>query len=260
MVPISDPEEAAAVLAAMVRDADVVTGFTGAGISTESGVPDFRSPGSPWKQNKPIPYDAFVASAEARQEAWRRKFTMDDTYAGARPGRGHLALAALHRSGRMPILITQNIDGLHHESGIAADSVIELHGNGTYAACIACATRHELHDIRAVFERDGHPPPCRACGGMLKSATVSFGQPMPELAMRRAVKATLACDLFLAIGSSLVVFPAAGLPRAARENGAKLVILNGEETALDSIADLVIRSDIGTVLSGMQSSLDHVHF
>jgi NAD-dependent deacetylase len=260
MIPITDPEEAAALLAAMVHDAAVITGFTGAGISTESGVPDFRSPGSPWKQNKPIPYDVFVASAEARQEAWRRKFTMDDTYAGARPGRGHLALAALHRSGRMPLLITQNIDGLHHESGIAADSVIELHGNGTYAACLACATRHELHEIRVVFERDSRPPPCNACGGMLKSATISFGQAMPEQAMRRALQATLACDLFMAIGSSLVVFPAAGLPRAARENGAKLVILNGEETSLDSIADLVIRSDIGTVLSGMQSLLDHVHF
>ncbi len=256
MIPITDPEEAAALLAAMVRDADQIAGFTGAGISTECGVPDFRTPGSPWMQNKPIPYDAFITSPEARREAWRRKFMMDDSYAGAKPGRGHMALAALHHAGRMPFLITQNIDGLHQQSGLSPDKVIELHGNGTFATCLSCGTRHELADIRPVFEQDGDTPPCRACGGILKSATVSFGQAMPEEQMRRAARATLACDLFISIGSSLVVFPAAGLPKAAQENGAKLVILNREATALDPMADLVIRADIGTVLSSMQESLD----
>jgi NAD-dependent deacetylase len=256
MILITDPEEAASALAAMVRDADQIAGFTGAGISTECGVPDFRTPGSPWMQNKPIPYDAFVASAEARREAWRRKFTMDDSYAGAKPGRGHHALSALHKAGKMPFLITQNIDGLHQQSGLPQEQVIELHGNGTFAKCLSCAERHELADIRLVFQRDGDAPPCRACRGMLKSATISFGQAMPEEQMRRAARATLACDLFMAIGSSLVVFPAAGLPKAARENGAKLVILNREPTALDPMADLVVRADIGTVLSSMQESLD----
>jgi NAD-dependent deacetylase len=256
MIPVTDPDEAAASLAVLVRAADQIAGFTGAGISTECGVPDFRSPGSPWMQNKPIPYDAFVASAEARREAWRRKFTMDDSYADARPGRGHRALAALHNAGKMPFLITQNIDGLHQQSGLPPDKVIELHGNGTFAKCLSCETRHELADIRPVFQRDGEAPPCMACGGILKSATISFGQAMPEEQMRRAAKATLACDLFLAIGSSLVVFPAAGLPKAARENGANLVILNREPTALDPLADLVIRADIGTVLSGTIAMLD----
>ncbi len=260
MTAVTDPEFAAEVLSRMVREADVITGFTGAGISTECGVPDFRSPGSPWTQNKPIPYHAFVATEEARVEAWRRKFTMDDLYAGARPGRGHLALRALQHSDRMPVLITQNIDGLHQQTGVPPESVIELHGNGTYATCLDCATRHELPAIRLVFERDGRPPPCRACGGILKSATISYGQAMPEQAMRRAVKAALSCDLFLVVGSSLVVFPAANLPRAAKENGAKLVIINGEDTAFDTFADLVIRADIGTVLSGMQHKFDHVHF
>jgi NAD-dependent deacetylase len=255
MSRLTDPVEAARRLAAMVRDADEIAGFTGAGISTECGVPDFRSPGSPWMANKPVPFDAFTTSAAARREAWRRKFTMDDSYAGAQPGRGHRALTALHRAGKMPHLITQNIDGLHQRSGLPAESVIEIHGNGTYAKCLACEERHELTGIRLVFEQEGEAPPCRTCGGILKSATISFGQAMPEHEMRRAAKAALSCDLFLAIGSSLVVFPAAGLPRAAQENGAKLVILNREPTALDEIADLVIHADIGEVLFETQTLL-----
>jgi NAD-dependent deacetylase len=252
---ITDPVESATRLADLVRQASVVTGFTGAGISTECGVPDFRSPGSPWMVNKPIPYSAFVASLEARNEAWRRKFTMDDTYAGAKPGAGHAALQALFASGKMPQLITQNIDGLHQASGIPADGVIELHGNGTYAKCLDCGMRHELAAIRPRFEADGFAPACERCAGVLKSATVSFGQAMPTEEMKLAVQATLACDLFLAVGSSLVVFPAAGLPRAAHENGAKLVIINREATGLDTIADLVIRADIADVLSTMHRQL-----
>jgi NAD-dependent deacetylase len=251
----SDIEEAAQALASLVRDAGVIVGFTGAGISTECGVPDFRSPGSPWMVNKPIPFQAFVSSAEARREAWRRKFVMDATYAGAGPGEGHLALAALHAAGKMPALITQNIDGLHQMSGLPPDAVIELHGNGGYARCIDCGTRHELAGIRACFEATGDAPPCGTCGGLLKSATVSFGQAMPRDEMSRAAKAALDADLFLAIGSSLVVFPAADLPRAAAENGAKLVIINREPTGLDGVAELVIRSDIGPVLGNMRRHL-----
>jgi len=248
MEPITDPAEGAKRLSALLRDAQHITGFTGAGVSTECGVPDFRSPGSPWMANKPIPFAAFTASAEARKEAWRRKFTMDDAYAGAQPGRGHRMLAALHNCGRMPVLITQNIDGLHQLSGIPPESLIELHGNGGHAKCLTCETRHELAEIRPIFEQDGEAPPCRWCGGLLKSATISFGQAMPDQEMRKAVRAALACDIFLAIGSSLVVYPAAALPQAARENGAELVIINGEATAHDPFATLVIRSDIGTVL------------
>lgn len=252
---ITDADEGAARLAELIDEARVVAGFTGAGISTECGVPDFRSPGSPWMANKPIPFGAFTASEEARREAWRRKFAMDDSFAGAEPGRGHAALAALHASGRMPTLITQNIDGLHQLSGLPSEAIVELHGNGTYAGCLTCGTRHELADIRPVFEREGDPPACRWCGGMVKSATISFGQAMPEKAMRRAAEATLACDLFLAIGSSLVVFPAADFPRAARENGARLAILNREPTGLDGMADLVVRADIGAVLDRARALL-----
>lgn len=240
--------EEAAELMRLVRSSRAAVGFTGAGISTESGVPDFRSPNSPWMRNKPIPYDAFVRSAEARREAWRRKFTMDDLYRGARPGRGHLALASLVRSGKMPAIITQNIDGLHQASGVPDGNLIEIHGNGTYAACLSCGRRHELDWVRPQFEASGEPPNCEVCGGLVKSATISFGQAMPSEAMQRAQDAALGCDLFLAIGSSLVVYPAAALPLIAKRNGAKLVIINREPTELDEVADLVVRREIGEVL------------
>jgi len=227
-----------------------VVAFTGAGISTESGVPDFRSPNSPWMRNRPIPFEAYLASAEARREAWRRKFTMDDLYAGAQPSRGHLALASLVRSGSMPGVITQNIDGLHQAAGVPGDKVVELHGNGTYATCLSCGRRHELPWVRARFEATGDAPACEACGGIVKSATISFGQAMPEPAMRRAQDLALSCDLFLAIGSSLVVYQAAGFPVLAKRNGAKLVIVNREPTDLDDMADLVIKGEIGAVFAG----------
>lgn len=238
----------AADLAALLKERQPCVVLTGAGISTESGVPDFRSPDSPWMRNKPIPFDDFLASEAARREAWRRKFVMDDLYRGARPSRGHLALASLVARGKMPAVITQNIDGLHHESGIPAERVIELHGNGTYATCLSCEQRHELGAIRERFETEPHAPTCEACGGPVKSATVSFGQAMPERAMRRAQDLARACDLFLVVGSSLVVYPAAALPVLAKQSGAALAIVNREPTPLNRIADLVIRADIGVVL------------
>jgi NAD-dependent deacetylase len=238
-------------LVALVREARSVVGFTGAGISTESGVPDFRSPNSPWMRHKPIPFEAFLASGEARCEAWRRKFAMDDLYAGARPNRGHLALASLVASGRMPAVITQNIDGLHQASGISPDRVVELHGNGTYATCLSCRRRYDLGWVRARLSEAGEPPSCEICGGIIKSATISFGQSMPEEAMRRANALSLACDLFIAIGSSLVVYPAAGLPLLAKRNGAQLVIINRDPTELDDAADLVINGEIGPLLASL---------
>jgi len=236
-------------LTAWLREADAVVAFTGAGISTECGVPDFRSPDSPWMRNKPIPFEAFRASAEARREAWRRKFAMDDSYRHARPGRGHMALVRLAATGRLSGVVTQNIDNLHQDSGLPDAAIIELHGNGTYATCLECGLRHELADIRPRFERDGTAPSCDACGGPVKSATISFGQAMPQEAMRRALALAQECDLFIAIGSSLVVHPAASIPVIAHESGARLVILNREPTPLDGIADLVIRDDIGDVLA-----------
>jgi len=242
-----------AILQEMIQEAGIVAGFTGAGISTESGVPDFRSPDSPWMRNKPVPFEHFLQNAEARREAWRRKFVMDDLYRDAKPSQGHLGIASLIASGRMPAVITQNIDGLHQASGLSEEQVIELHGNGTYAKCLSCGRRHELDWIRQTFEASGDPPECIQCGGILKSATISFGQSMPEGPMRRAQKIMASCDLCLVVGSSLVVYPAAAFPAFAKENGAQLVIINREPTPLDNAADLVIRAEIGSVLSSFVS-------
>lgn len=232
----------------MLDRAASILAFTGAGISTESGVPDFRSPGSPWMVNKPIPFEAFVRSHEARIEAWRRKFAMDDHYAGAIPNRGHRALARLVAEGRSPAIITQNIDGLHQASGVPESQVIELHGNGTYATCLLCGWRHELAAIRPAFEATGEPPTCVMCAGPVKSATISFGQAMPQEKMSRAQQLALETELFLVVGSSLVVYPAATLPIIAKKQGAELIIVNREPTELDEIADLVVRAEIGAVL------------
>jgi NAD-dependent deacetylase len=197
----------------------------------------------------PIQFDDFLASQEMRDESWRRRFAMDAEFSTAAPGRGHRALAALHRGGKVPAVITQNIDNLHQASGIPADRVVELHGNTTYAACLDCGKRYELAWVKASFDQSGCAPECTVCDGYIKTATIAFGQAMPAQAMARAEEMTLGCDLFLAIGSSLVVWPAAGFPLMAKRNGAKLVIINREPTDFDDIADVVINADIGSVLA-----------
>jgi NAD-dependent deacetylase len=222
--------------------------FTGAGISTESGIPDFRSPGGIWTRMAPIDFSDFLASEESRRETWRRRFAMEETFRQAKPNRGHRAVAELVRRGKVAAVITQNIDGLHQASGIADDWVIELHGNTTYAHCLDCKTRYELAPLRIAFERNKTAPVCDECGGFVKTATISFGQAMPEEEMRRAEIEALAADLFIVAGSSLVVYPAAAFPEVAKHNGATLVIINRERTGLDSIADLVLNRPIGETL------------
>jgi len=244
----ADIETGIARLRKLVDEADVVVPFTGAGISTECGIPDFRSPGGLWTKYQPIPFDEFMASAEMRSESWRRRFAMEKQFSTARPGCGHLALASLHRFGKIPAVITQNIDNLHQASGFAPDKVVELHGNTTYATCLDCSRRYELVWVKERFLSSGRAPDCDDCGGYVKTATISFGQAMPEEAMRRAEALSGACDLFLAIGSSLVVWPAAGFPLLAKRSGARLVVLNREATDFDDMADLVVRADIGQTL------------
>jgi len=243
-----DLEAAKTRLQEMVQAARTIVPFTGAGISTECGIPDFRSPGGLWTKNKPIPFDEFLASQEARNESWRRRFAMGEQFGGAQPGRGHRALASLYRSGKVPAIITQNIDNLHQASGFSPQHVVELHGNTTFATCLDCSERYELDWVRQRMDAaNGCAPDCQ-CGGFIKTATISFGQAMPDAAMQRAQDLALACDLFLAIGSSLQVWPAAGFPLMAKRNGSALVIINREATDFDAVADLVVRQDIGTVL------------
>ncbi len=246
--PIVDGPEAVPVLRGLIAGSRRIAIFTGAGISTESGIPDFRSPGGIWTKNQPIVFQDFLASEEMRREAWRRKMAIDETFSSAKPNRGHRAVAELVRSGRAGSVITQNIDGLHQASGAPADRVIELHGNGTYAVCLDCHRLHELAPIFEDFKRSGIPPVCTVCEGIVKTATISFGQSMPEEPMRRARDETLACDLFLTLGSSLSVFPAASFPAIAKENGATLIIINREPTPLDAAADLVLHTGIGDAL------------
>ncbi len=237
-------------LRAMIDAAERIVFFTGAGISTESGIPDYRSPGTGlWNKIKPIEFQDFMASDDVRQESWRRRFASKDTgWDDAKPNRGHRALAKLIANGKASAVITQNVDNLHQESGVPEDRIIELHGNTRYARCLACGMRFELADLRRQFETLGRVQPCSKCGGIVKTATISFGQSMPVEAMERAQAVTNACDLFIVVGSSLVVHPAAGFPEYAKHLGAKLAIVNREPTPLDAIADLVLHAEIGPTL------------
>jgi NAD-dependent deacetylase len=233
----------------MLATAKRAVAFTGAGISTESGIPDYRSPNGIWTKFRPIPFEDFLASAEARRETWRRRFASDEVMRTATPNAGHRAIARLIERGSMLGVVTQNIDGLHQASGVPEDKVIELHGNTTYAACLDCRRRYELAWVQEIFAIDERLPLCTACGGMVKTATISFGQAMPEAEMARAQRLTLAADLFIVLGSSLVVYPAAGFPLLAKRNGSRLVIVNREPTEQDSMADLVINGEIGATMS-----------
>jgi NAD-dependent deacetylase len=225
--------------------------FTGAGISTESGIPDFRSPGGVWTRMQPIYFQDFIASEETRREAWRRRFDNRDGWVGAQPNRGHYAVAALINSGKARAVITQNVDNLHQNSGVPEERVIELHGNATYAKCLDCQVRIELSVIEREFLATGAVGPCKDCGGIIKSATISFGQQMPALAMQRAQQETMLCDLFIVLGSSLSVFPAADFPLRAKQKGAALVIVNRDPTEMDEIADLVIHAGIGETMAAV---------
>ncbi len=232
----------------LINESSNIVIFTGAGISTESGIPDFRSPGGLWTKFKPIDFSEFISSEEARIESWRRKFSIDSKISNAIPNKGHKAIEMIVSQGKDNFVITQNIDNLHQDSGVPVDKVIELHGNTTYAKCLTCSERFEIEDIKKEFLSTNLAPSCNKCGGIVKTATISFGQSMPEKEMIEAQNVTLNCDLFIAIGSSLQVYPAAGFPILAKKNDSKLLILNREKTELDHYADLVINAEIGDYL------------
>jgi NAD-dependent deacetylase len=236
-------------LRALLKISQRMVFFTGAGISTESGIPDFRSPGGVWTKMQPIYFQDFVASEEARKESWRRRFANTDGWNSAQPNRGHLAVAQLIARGVASSVITQNVDNLHQASGVPEDKVIEIHGNATYARCLKCRARYELSALEIEYRANGMVGPCKHCGGLIKSATISFGQAMPEEHMQRAALEAQLCDLFIVLGSSLTVFPAADLPVQAKYHGARLVIINRDPTELDEQADVVIHAGIGDTLS-----------
>jgi NAD-dependent deacetylase len=236
-------------LSRLIADARRLVIFTGAGVSTESGIPDFRSPGGVWSKMQPIQFQDFVTDPAKRREAWERAFSGRAGWVGREPNAGHHAVARLVAQGKATCVITQNVDNLHQASGVPAEKIIELHGNASYATCLECAERHELAELKDGFLKAGEIPYCRRCGGLVKTATISFGQQMPAEPMARAEEATLACDSFLVLGSSLVVYPAAGFPLLAKRNGAELAIVNREATDLDAYADLVLHDEIGPALS-----------
>jgi len=248
---VVDPREGGRILADLVGEARLAVVFTGAGISTESGIPDFRSPNGIWSKIKPIYYDDFVSSETARLEDWRRRFLFRDEFRAAEPNVAHRAIARWIEEGRANAVITQNIDGLHERAGVPRDRLIEIHGNATYATCLECGRRHELDTMEEVIARTGLSPRCSACGGLVKAAVISFGQAMPTREMMRAEHAIEEADLFVAVGSSLQVQPAASLPMAAKYQGARLVIVNRDPTPLDGLADRVLRGAIGEVFAAL---------
>ena len=243
--------EAVRQVAQWLLDASSAVAFTGAGISTESGIPDFRSPGGVWATSQPVYFDDFVRSAEARQAYWRQKALAHRDFAEAQPNVAHRALARWEAERGLRGVVTQNIDGLHQLAG--SQNVLELHGTARFVSCLQCAARFEAGGLVARFLSEGAPPACPECRGLLKHATISFGQALPAEVLARAIELAEQSDLFLAIGSSLVVQPAAGLPWIARQAGARLVIINRDPTPLDEHAHLVIRASIGETLSAIDN-------
>ncbi len=227
--------------------------LTGAGISTESGIPDFRSPGGVWSKYRTVMFNEFLESADGRYEYWRQKVEMHREFGPAQPNAGHRVLAAWEAAGRLRGVVTQNIDGLHQLAG--SRRVLELHGTARQAACLDCQARFDIEPFIAQFLAEDCVPPCPTCGGRLKHATISFGQMLPPAVLMEALQWARQCDLLLAIGSSLLVTPAADIPRAAKQHGAKLVIINRDPTPLDGIADVVIRESIGLALSEISEAV-----
>nr|HID60192.1 NAD-dependent deacylase [Desulfobacterales bacterium] len=237
--------------AQMILAAREVVVFTGAGVSTESGIPDFRSPDGIWSRYDPEDFtiQRFIASKEARKRNWRLREEL--IAANYQPNPAHIAIADLERMGKLRCVITQNIDGLHQAAGNSPDRVIEIHGTIKFAKCLECDKRFPITDVLQRIKNGDEDPHCEVCGGLLKAATISFGEAMPQKEMYEAEKASRECDLFIVIGSSLVVYPAAQLPIIAKRSGAKLIIVNFTPTDQDSMADLVLHGKAGEVMSAI---------
>jgi NAD-dependent deacetylase len=240
-------EDAANIIASV----DKVVVFTGAGISTESGIPDFRSPGGIWSKSQPIMFQDFMSSAEKRRESWQRGKESYRVFADAEPNATHLAIAELEKMGKLDCLITQNIDELHQKAGSSPEMIIELHGTALKVMCMSCGKRWPRAEIQKMLESGVEEPSCNECGGIMKSATISFGQPMPEIETAEALRRSRQAKVFIVIGSSLVVYPAAQMPMEAKQSGAKLIIVNIGETPFDDYADVRISNSAGGTMRSM---------
>ncbi len=237
----------------LLKSSKNIAAFTGAGISTESGISDFRSKGGVWDRYRIVTYQEFIASHEARVEYWQMKKELFKEIKGAGPNDAHMALAELEKTGRLKCLVTQNIDGLHQDAG--SSSVIELHGTNRKAVCLSCGKLWPIKDIQERLEAGEAAPVCNECQGHIKPATVSFGQSMPEQEMTKAFECAVRSDLLLMIGSSLQVEPAASIPREAHRTGARLIYINRTETPSDHLADILFREDAGNVMSELLAGL-----
>jgi NAD-dependent deacetylase len=244
-------------LAALFAEARRPVVFTGAGVSTESGIPDFRSPGGVWARFDPaeFTYQNFIGSHEGRRRYWALGRATYPVIRTASPGMAHLAVAELYRLGRLDCCITQNIDGLHQRAGLPSAAVIELHGNAARARCLQCAAPLARDELHARLEQGVEVPDCPACGGIVKPHTILFGEALPAGAMQQAQRRAGAADLLVVLGSSLQVYPAAYIPMHARRAGATLAIVNLEPTRADAEADLVIRAGAGGVMAAVASEV-----
>jgi NAD-dependent deacetylase len=227
--------------------------FAGAGLSTESGIPDFRSPGGVWDRYNPedFYFQNFMASEASREKYWQMATEMYEPMKKAQPNLAHLAIADLERLGKLDCIITQNVDGLHHKAGNSEEKILELHGTAMHVACMQCQKRYDREKVQQRWRNGEKAPRCGDCGGPLKPATISFGQSMPERETQESYQRSSACDLFIVIGSSLVVQPAASMPLVAKRNGAKLVIINRDPTSFDDSADMTIHGQAGSIMAGI---------
>ncbi len=244
-------EDSVRTVARMIMEVDKVAVFTGAGVSTESGISDFRSPDGIWSRYDPEDFtiQRFVSSKEARKRNWQLRREL--VSAGYRPNPAHYCIRELEEMGKLSCVITQNIDGLHHQAGNSEDKIIELHGTIKFAKCLNCGDRLLMTTVLQRIDEGEEDPHCRQCGGLLKAATVSFGEAMPQAEMERAERCCRECDLFIVIGSSLVVFPAASMPLIAKRAGSKLVIINYTPTDMDREADIVIHDKAGATMQAI---------
>jgi NAD-dependent deacetylase len=247
------PPDPIAQAAALLARAQRAVALTGAGLSTESGIPDFRSPGGVWERFRPIEYQEFLASHAARKEHWRYKQATVPVMLAAVPNAAHVALAELEAAGRLHAVITQNIDALHQRAGNRR--VLELHGTNLEAVCLQCAARVSIGAALAQLDHGAEVPACLACGGWLKPATVSFGQALPADVLQEAATLARESDCLLALGSSLLVQPAASLPGLAQHHGAALIIINLGATPYDDAADVVVHARVGEALPQMVAAL-----